>query len=283
VVVWATTLGAVLGPNLVGPADDVAVAAGFPEFAGPFVLGAVGLALGGAVIHLRLRPDPLLLSRSMALSRGERAQHDASLRRAWRVVRARPRAAAAIVAIAAAHTVMVSVMVMTPLHMDHGGAELEVIGFVISMHVLGMFAFAPVVGWLTDRLGRVTIMGTGGAILLTSVVLAGRTPDGASTTLTWALFLLGLGWSFALISCSALLVDAIPVAERPGVQGASDLVMGMAAAGGGALAGVVVGEWGYGTLNAGAGVVALAVPAAAFVVGFGSGARPLPDLQDASE
>ncbi|HET7328683.1 MAG TPA: MFS transporter [Nocardioidaceae bacterium] len=262
-VMWATTIGAVLGPNLAGPGAAVARALGIPALTGPFVFTVLAVGAATTWLLIRLRPDPLLLARELASTRGEVSMGTVSLRHVFSVLRAYPRAGAAMLAIAVAHAVMVSVMVMTPLHMHHGGAELRVIGFVISVHVLGMFAFSPVVGWLTDRAGRAPVLAAGSVVLLSSVVLAGRAPEGQSAGLTLGLFLLGLGWSLTVIASSALLVDAVPLEERPGVQGGSDLVMGLFAAGGGALAGVVVAEWGYGVLNAAAGVLALVVLAAA--------------------
>ena len=265
VVVWATTIGAVLGPNLTGPGAALGRAIGVPALTGPFVFSIVAVALATVVIWTRMRPDPLLLARDIAAAEGEATAGHVSLRHVWSVVSVRPRALAAMSAIGVAHAVMVSVMVMTPLHMHHGDASLNVIGFVISVHVLGMFAFSPVMGWLTDRVGRAAVLALGGSLLLVAVTLAGQAPEGHSTGLVTGLFLLGLGWSCCLIAGSALLVDAVPFAERPGAQGASDLVMGLFAAGGGALAGVVVEMWGYALLNIGSGVLALVVLAAAVV------------------
>ncbi|MGH3519146.1 MAG: MFS transporter [Haloechinothrix sp.] len=265
VVVWATTLGAVLGPNLIGPGVTVAQWLHVPELTGAFFLAMLAVAVTTTVLLLLLRPDPLLLAREHAAARGEVTTAHVGLRHVWSVMSVRPRAAAAMVAVGVAHAVMISVMVMTPLHMHHGGADLQIIGFVLSMHVLGMFALSPMVGWLTDRIGRPAMLATGGGILLASVVLAGRAPEGHSLGLMLGLFLLGLGWSCCLIAGSALLVDAVPFAERPGVQGASDLVMGLFAACAGALAGVVVAWWGYSVLNVAAGVLALLVLGAAAV------------------
>jgi MFS family permease len=265
VVVWATTIGAVLGPNLTGPGAALGRALGVPVLTGPFVFSIVAVTLATVVIWARMRPDPFLLARDIAAAEGEATTGHVSLRHVWSVVSVRPRALAAMSAIGVAHAVMVSVMVMTPLHMHHGDASLNVIGFVISVHVLGMFAFSPVMGWLTDRVGRAAVLALGGVLLLVAVTLAGRAPEGSSAGLATGLFLLGLGWSCCLIAGSALLVDAVPFAERPGVQGASDLVMGLFAAGGGALAGVVVEVWGYALLNVGSGVLALVVLAAAAV------------------
>lgn len=263
VVLWATTIGAVLGPNLTGPGAVVARWLGIPEITGVFVLALVAVSAGTAVLWVFMRPDPLLLAREHAAARGEDAVMHMSLRRVWTVVSGRPRAAAAMAAIALAHGVMLSVMVMTPLHMDHGGAALKVIGLVISMHVLGMFALSPLVGWLADRFGRVTVLAAGSVLLLTAVTLAGAAPEGHSTGLAVGLFLLGLGWSCCLIAGSALLVDAVPFADRPAVQGATDLLMGLFAGAAGAAAGAVVAWWGYAVLNVAAGALALVILVAA--------------------
>ena len=89
---------------------------------------------------------------------------------------------------------------------------------------------------------------------------------GSSMRLLLGLFLLGLGWSCTLVPGSTLLTAAVPTAERPGAQGASDLVMGLAAGLGGALAGVVVDYASFHALALGCLVVALAIGAAALVL-----------------
>jgi MFS family permease len=173
-----------------------------------------------------------------------------------------PRALLGLGAIVIAHTVMVSVMVMTPIHMQHGQATLELIGLVISVHVAGMFAFSPVMGWLADRLGRNPVIAGGGVTLLVAVALSGTSHEGHSVGLTVGLFLLGLGWSACLVAGSTLLTEGVPVADRPAAQGASDLLMGLSAAAGGAVAGLVVGTLGYGVLNAMASILVFVLLAA---------------------
>lgn len=248
VVVWATTLGAVLGPNLVAPAGRVADAMGLPALSGAFVFSAVGFLLAAVLLFVRMRPDPLVMARQVAVDAGETEQTHGSVRRGLRVIRAHPMAMLGLGAIALGHTVMVSVMVMTPLHMDHGGAELRLIGLVLSVHVFGMFAFAPVMGWLVDRVGGRLVVVGGAATLLTASLISSRAPEGWSDGLVLGLFLLGVGWSATLVAGSTLLTAAVAQHERPGVQGASDLVMGLCAGLGGGLSGVVVGGWGYPTL-----------------------------------
>ena len=265
IVVWATTIGAVLGPNLVGLAGNGAAAVGLPELAGALVLAGLGTGLAAGFLQWRLRPDPLLLSRELADGDAD-GDPGAPRPHVLTVLREHPRAIAGMVAVAAGHVTMVSVMVMTPLHMDHGGADLELVGFVISIHVLGMFAFAPLVGWYTDRAGQRVVLLTGAAILLAAVTLAGRSPEGASGSLVAGLFLLGLGWSCTLVAGSTMLTEAVPLPDRPTVQGTSDLVMGVCAGIGGAAGGWVVATWGFDILNVAAGFVALAVVVVAVVV-----------------
>ncbi|MGZ4479292.1 MAG: MFS transporter, partial [Nocardioidaceae bacterium] len=166
-------------------------------------------------------------------------------------------------ALALAHAVMVSVMVMTPLHMHDGGARLEVIGLVISLHVLGMYFFAPLVGWAADRFGRVPVLVAGAGVLFVSLFLAGGSPMGASVRIGVGLFLLGVGWSLCTVAASTLISESAPLDARTDVQGAADLVMGLVAAAAGAVAGLVVGTLGYAALNVFAAVLVTGVATAA--------------------
>lgn len=271
IVVWAATIGAVLGPNLAGPSGDLALALGLPELTGSFLVGTVAMAVAGLVIAVFLRPDPLLLARERA---GLSATPPAgtSWGRVREVLREKPVVAAAMLALASAHAVMISVMVMTPVHMKHGHAELEVIGFVISLHVLGMFAFSPLVGWAADRVGRVPLLAASGVTLLVATLLCGRSPMGSSWEIFVGLFLLGVGWSLATVAGATLVTDHAPLSARTDVQGATDLLMGVAGAAAGGIAGVVVGLLGYGWLNVFAALLAAIVLLASLLAG-----RSLPD------
>jgi MFS family permease len=244
-VVWATTVGAVAGPNLTGAAGRAGSGLGLPALTGPFLLGSLGMFAAALVVTVRLRPDPLLVAREAAVARGTAAPRGPAWPRVVAAVRTRPGVAAGAAALALAHAVMVSVMVMTPLHMHHGGAALDVIGVVISVHVLGMFAFAPVVGWAVDRSGRPAVLGAGAVVLLAALGLAGTAPAGASYRIGVGLFLLGLGWSMVTVAASTLLSESAPFEARTDVQGAADLVMNLTAAAAAGLAGVVVATWGY--------------------------------------
>jgi MFS family permease len=286
IVVWATTIGSVVGPNLVGPGKALAHRLGLPELAGTFVFSLVGFVAAWLVVDRLLRPDPLLTARALDAAHREEGRraaapdvvadpasggvadvpnHDGSMRRGLAVVRSNPRALQAILVMALGHLVMVSVMVMTPIHMKHGHAELEVIGFVISVHILGMFALSPLVGAAVDRWGAPPVAMTGGVVLTVASLLASRSQAGWSGLLLVALFLLGVGWSCTLVSGSTLLTSVVTTDERPATQGLADVLMGLAGAGGGVAAGIVVGSLGYSALASGSaavGVVILVVGAA---------------------
>jgi len=265
-VVWATTVGAVAGPNLSGVAGRLAHALGLPRLTGPFGIGVLGMLLAAAVLLVAMRPDPLLVAREAAGVHAPSTARGASWRRALAVVRTRPSVAAGIVALALAHAVMVAVMVMTPVEMHHGGASLEVIGLVISVHVLGMYAFAPLVGWAADRVGRHTVLAAGSVVLLLALLLAGTAPMGASVRIGAGLFLLGLGWSLCTVAASTLLSEGSPLSARTDVQGVADLTMGLVAAAAGALGGLVAGAFGYGALTFVAALLVTGIATAAEVV-----------------
>jgi MFS family permease len=246
-VVWATTVGAVLGPNLMEPAATLAESLGLPPLSGAYLVAAASITLAALLVAGWLRPDPLLEARRLAQAEDaegtmqpRQAGMLAELAHGARVVRTSPGASLAVAAIAVGHVVMVMVMVMTPVHMQHVDVTLQVIGLVISVHILGMFAFAPVVGWLSDRRGSVWVIAAGVVVLAASTVIAGTAPGDSVGQLGLGLFLLGLGWSGTLVGGSALLSTSVPEETRPAAQGVGDTVMNVAAAVGGAFAGVIV-------------------------------------------
>jgi MFS family permease len=246
-VVWGATIGAVAGPNLMEPAGALAESIGWPRLVGPYMFAATTLLAASIVIQVFLRPDPYLLAREVSTNRSEKRS---SLRPALTHIRSNPEALFAIMAISIGHIAMVSVMVMTPVHMAHVDVTLTIIGLVISIHVIGMYAFSPIVGQLSDRLGRIKAVRVGVLILLASMLVSGFAAPDDSVLLGIGLFLLGLGWSFTLIAGSALLSESVETAMKPASQGASDLMMNLSGAGGGALAGLIIGTLSYGWLCA---------------------------------
>jgi MFS family permease len=245
-VVWATTIGAVLGPNIAAPAGRSVSGLGIPAAAGPFFWAAGVFLVSGVMVLVLLRPDPLLTAR--ALSPADRSPEGRSLRAGMRAVRESPMARLALVTVAVSHTAMVSIMMMTPVALSHHGAGIQLIGLVISGHIAGMYAFSPVMGWLVDRVGRLAVIGLAVGLLCSAALLAGTA--GASHGQTAAgLFVLGLGWSAGLVSGSTLLTDSVPQPARAAVQGLSDLTSNTAAGVGGAAAGLIVAQASYGWLN----------------------------------
>lgn len=256
VVVWSTTIGAVLGPNLIGPGELIGGAVGLPTLTGPFVFTVSAQLLAMVVYFVGLRPDPLLtaIERAPAAS-GIPPKHG------FATLRVNAGARYAVAAVALSHATMVAMMSMTPVHLYEHGATLEIVGLTISLHIAGMYALSPVFGWAADRWGRIPVILGGQALLLVSLVVAWVRSD-SDVWVAVSLILLGLGWSASTIAGSTLVAESAPVDDRAGLQGVSDLLMNATAAVGGALAGPVLALLGY----AGLGVVCMTL--VALVIGW---------------
>jgi MFS family permease len=262
-VVWATTIGSVLGPNLASPMGDLANQVGIPELAGPYLLTVVVFVISALMIAFLLRPDPLIVAREThARATGQRVggpPPPSSMRSVLALIRSVPAAVLGLVSMAVGHAVMVAVMSMTPVHLQHGEASLRIIGLVISGHITGMYVASPLVGIAADRLGRRPVIVSGGIILVAAFLIAGTASSHQSAQLGVGLFLLGLGWSCTLIAGSTLLTESVPIETRANVQGTADLIMGISGASAGLLAGAVVGFGSYGLLNVLTGMLALSL------------------------
>ncbi|MDO5628588.1 MAG: MFS transporter [Mobilicoccus sp.] len=246
-VVWAITVGAVLGPNTVAPGAVLAAPFGLPPYAGAFLISAAGMVIGGVIVLVGLRPDPLLTRRH--LDGTLPPAHRGSWASGARILRAHPVALGAVVGMVGAHAAMVAVMSMTPLHIEHRSPgpddhTLTVIGVTISLHIAGMYALSPVVGALTDRLGPRVVTAAGLVTTITSTVVAAV----GAAHLGWvtvALVLLGLGWCGATVAGATLLTGAIPPERRVEAQGFADAVVSLVGASGAAVAGLVMGGLDY--------------------------------------
>ncbi|UZJ24862.1 MFS transporter [Rhodococcus antarcticus] len=260
VVVWSTTVGSVVGPNLTGPGGALARGLGLPELAGPILFSLAGFVVAGVLVWVRMRPDPLLTAvASRAASLPVRPAGPAlPASSALSTVARSPRAVLALATIIGSQAVMVSVMTMTPVQMKGHGATLTLVGLTISLHIAGMYGLSPVFGWLADRWGRVPVLLLGQGTLLLAALVAG-TAGQSPWRLGLGLVLLGLGWSAGLISGSTLLAESVPDEARPGVQGTSDLLMNLVGAFGAAASGVVMAVLGFGGVNAVAAVIVLPV------------------------
>ena len=249
-VVWATTVGVVIGPNLVGPGDVLGLSLGLPSLAGAFVIAAFFYVVGVVFYTIGLRPDPLLEARAQRVRDGvEVPSTKRSIGATFGILRATPMAAAAVVAIALSHGVMVGIMSMTPVHLSMMNVILPLIGLTVSLHTAGMYAFSPLFGWLSDRWGRISVILLGQVILLAALLVNALAPDDMVATVV-AMILLGLGWSAATVAASALLTESVTPEDRPSVQGLSDTLMSLTAAAAGAAAGLTLAAIGYGALSA---------------------------------
>ena len=256
-VLVATTLGAVVGPNLVEVTGSVAEDLGTRELAGPFMLATLAYALGAVVVVALLRPDPLLAAREWAKREHEERSADDP---PPALEADSPRdARLAAVAMVVTQIVMVAVMTMTPIHMRDHGHSLGATGMVISIHVAAMFLPSPLTGVLVDRFGRRPLLVSGAITLLAAGVLAAVAPADSMVLLTLALALLGLGWNLGLVGGTALLTDATPLARRARTQGSVDLAIALAGATGGISSGFVVAGASYAVLSLAGGVLALAL------------------------
>ncbi len=263
-VVWGSTVGAVAGPNLMQPAGDFAHFLHLPRLVGPYFIAATSLTLATIVIFFFLKPDPYLIANLS--SDGVTQKKHETTKAALKHIRKIPHALFAVSAIGVGHLAMVSIMVMTPVHMSHVDVALSVIGLVISVHVLGMYAFSPIVGALSDKLGRVRVIQIGVVILLAAATVAGFTPAMDSVPLGLALFLLGLGWSCTMIAGSTFLSESVSVEMKPSSQGASDLVMNLMGAVGGAASGLIIGAFSYGWLCIFVGILVFALGASSLKI-----------------
>jgi MFS family permease len=254
VVVWGATVGAVVGPNLVAPAGQVALSLGLPELAGAYLVPVLFVGAAALLSFTMLRPDPYELAHHTARHDGDGTPVAVSLAS----VLARPHVPVAIVALVAGQFVMVLIMTMTPLHMADHGHSLAAVGFVISGHTFGMFGLSPISGRLTDRYGSVPVILAGLATVAAASVMAAVAPPEGGVVLFLALFLLGYGWNLGYVAGSAMLTHGLSLAERTRLQGLTDSLIWSSAA---------VASIGSGFVLAYAGFAILGLLGAALVIG----------------
>ena len=235
-VVWAGTIGSVAGPSLLDPSEALGRTLGITPLAGAFVVAGFSSAIALVIVAMMLRPDPLDFA-----DRGDRSA----------VAAKAPLSATvwtAIVALSVGQVVMILIMVMTPIHLRHHGHGLGTVGFIISAHTLGMFAFSPITGLVADKVGRLPVILTGHFILAVSGVLAAAADPSATGVLGLALFLLGLGWNLSFVAGSALLTEGANPAVRVRRQGLGDAVVWTSAAVAGLSSGFLLSAGSYAVL-----------------------------------
>ncbi len=237
VVVWATTIGAVVGPNLFGPGEILGNALGLPHMTGPFVVTMIAQLSATLIFWFGLNPDPLLTAKTLGDAKVQKPK--LSFATAIQTLKQHPKAAYAVISIALSHMVMVAVMSMTPAHLKMEGATLVVVGFTISVHIAGMYAFSPIFGILADKFGKIQTVALGQIIFIAALAFAGFGMHDHNSVLL-GLFLLGLGWSAATVAGSSLLSASLPQEQKTNVQGLSDALMNLSGAFGGAISGSIM-------------------------------------------
>lgn len=251
----ATTVGAVVGPNLIDPLGGLAESIGIPALAGPFLLSAVAYGSAGIVLFLFLRPDPYLLAKRIteATAPADSSAPAADGQRSDVGTGAFVGATVMILT----QMVMVAIMTMTPVHMrahDHG---MGAVGLVIGFHIGAMWLPSLFTGTLVDKLGRTPMVVASGLTLLAAGVLAAVAPGDSLLLLILALVLLGVGWNFGLISGTALVVDSTVPGNRARTQGTIDVLIAISGAGGGAASGMIMAGSSYQVLALGGGILSL--------------------------
>jgi MFS family permease len=222
-IVWAGTIGGVIGPSLLAPTGRAAEAAGQPELAGPYAVGVVAMVLVAIAYQVLLRPDPGTLA--VVDPPDEVTEGGTVTGSPWRL----PVVHVAITVMVTGQVVMVWLMSMTPVHIRGSGGDLSRVGLILSAHVFGMYGLAPVAGWMEDRFGSLRTIAIALGTLATSAVLAAMAPAGG-LLMGVALLLLGVGWSFGFVAGSTLLARAIPAAVRTRVQGRVESIVWLTSA-----------------------------------------------------
>ena len=250
-VLIATTLGAVLGPNLAEMSGQLAHFFGLHELAGPFIFSTVTYALAGIAVLLLLRPDPLLTARALSPSTQNKASGaDAKIVDTTTLYLG---AAALIIS----QLVMIALMTMTPVHMVGHGHSLGAAGLVISIHIAAMFLPSLLSGILVDRIGQRRVLALGSTILFSAGLVAALASPDSLILLALALGLLGLGWNFSYIAGSTMVTSAMPVELRANMQGRVDFAAALSGALGGIGSGFVFAAANYAVLSLIGGLLAL--------------------------
>jgi MFS family permease len=270
-IVWGSTVGSIVGPNLMKPAVSAGALLGLSPVASAFLISVASYALAAILVEVLLRPDPLTIARRLE---APAADAPPALARSFGAIVQDVRVRLAFGTLMAGQLVMIGTTSTSPVYLHDHGHHVGTIGLAVAMHLGGMYVASPLSGWLSDRFGRGVMIATGGLVLLLAMAIAGLAPGRDSALVMVGLALNGVGWNFAFVAGSALLTDALSPNERASIQGLADLVMGLLGALGSAAGGMVLGAWGFGALNA--------LGAAVVVGGLAAGIRHLPLAQRAS-
>jgi len=247
-IIWGSTAGSIIGPNLMGLAVDVGRPLGLSAAGSAFLISLASYALASLLIQALLRPDPLLIARELGTRAAAAALPDRA--RAIGEIFRDPKVRIALGTLMTSQLVMIGTTSTSPVHLHDHGHHVGTIGLAVAVHLSGMYITSPLSGWLSDRVGRLPVIGLGGFLLVMAVAIAGLAPGSNGGLVMLGLFLNGIGWNLAFVAGSALLTDALSASERTSFQGLADLIMGLMGAFGSAAGGMILGTWGFPALNA---------------------------------
>lgn len=259
-IVWATTIGSGTGSTIAPSISDFGEKLGLPAYAGSYVLSAIMFLVACAIVETQLRPDPLVIAGG--IGKKEERRHSAS--ESFQLIMSKPAARLAVLAMVVSQVTMVGVMALTPLHMNEGGQTKQMIGLMMTFHIFGMYMFSPLVGSLTDRIGRYPMIYIAGGLCTAGALWAATTPPEGVLGVFMGNFLVGLGWCFGVIAASSLIVSEFSIEERVSVQGVGDLAMMGSGALAGVLSGVLYTAFNYSGVNIGNAVFGILLLAATF-------------------
>src|SRR5262245_22431696 len=246
-IIWGSTVGSIIGPNLMGLATEFGRSFGLSPVGSAFLISLIGYSAASVTVWILLRPDPLTVARFLHDGPTPATTSEARpLTLIFQDVRVR----LALGTLMVSQLVMIGTTSTSPVHLHDHGHHVHTIGLAVSIHLGGMYIASPLSGWLSDRVGRLPIIGFGALILVVAMALAGLVPGSAGGFIMLGLFLNGVGWNMAFVAGSALLTDALSPAERTSIQGMADLMMGLMGALGSTIGGLVLGAWGFFGLNA---------------------------------
>lgn len=254
-MVWAQAIGAVLGPLSLTPAGRASTAFTLPVEAGGFLVGVALFAAAAASHALAPRYRPAQQPRV------DTAAPPLAAAPPWTL----PTVQIAVVTMMAAFGVMFLIMTVTPVHVHDAGHGVTTVGAIMSAHTFGMFALAPVAGWLTGRFGSVQVILAGLATLLLAATAGATAPAHSQPLLGAALFALGFGWCLAFVAASALLSQGLAATVRVRLQGRVEALTWISGAAAASSSGLLLGLVGFAGVNFLASGL-LVVPVAVIVV-----------------
>ncbi len=236
-IVFAGTVGSVLGPNLVPASRRWIEPFGLPADTGPFVVAAVLMLIAAVVTFIFLRPDPREVGELIAAEEAAanpNSIESAGKARTWQTIFSQPMVQLSVLSMTLGYFVMTLVMVITSVHMQSGlnlslndDQMAAAIARVIMFHTLGMFGISIFSGFLIDKVGRLNMILAGAVVLALSTIVSAFATNVAILAL--GLFLLGLGWNFAFVAGSSLLSNSLAQSERGQMQGIAETFVSVAA------------------------------------------------------